>query len=178
MVMTLSRFDLLACGRWCLAAAMALTLAACGGGGGGSATQVVTISPATPAFQGNWQLTISVDGTPRAPIDLTAADVPTQTVATEFTAAGVAQLVALTFPNKTVTRSGSAITVTDPDTSYVLVVNSISVTGYQGCGSCGVGTAVSVTLEVNFSESGRFDGVSVPARTFDAAVTFRYQRTA
>jgi hypothetical protein len=175
--MTLSRFGFLSCLRWCLAA-LALTLAACGGGGSGSATQVSTIDTATPAFQGNWQLTISFDGTPRAPIDLAASDVPTQTVATEFTAATVAQLVARTFPNKTVTQSGSTVTVTDPDTSYVLVVNSVSVSGYQGCGSCGVGSAVSVTLAVNFSESGRFDGVTVPARTFDAAVTFRYQRTA
>lgn len=175
--MTLSRFGFLSCLRWCLAA-LALNLAACGGGGGGSDTQVSTISPATPALQGSWQLTISVDGTPRAPTDLTAADVPTQTAANEFTAAGVAQLFALTFPNKTVTRSGSTVTVTDPDTSYVLVVNSVSVSGYQGCGSCGVGSAVSVTLAVNFSEGGRFDGITVPARTFDATVTFRYQRTA
>jgi hypothetical protein len=175
--MTFSRFDVLTCVRCCLAA-VALALTACGGGGSGSDVQVGTLSPATPALQGNWQLTISFDGTPRAPIDLAAADVPTQTAASEFTAATVAQLVALTFPNKTVTRSGSAVTVTDPDTSYVLVINSVSVSGYQGCGSCGVGTAVSVTLAVNFSESGRFDGVTVPARTFDSTVTFRYQRTA
>jgi hypothetical protein len=174
--MVSSRFGFWICGRWCLTA-LALALAACGGGGGGSDAQVHTISPATPAFQGNWQLTISIDGAPRAPIDLAAADVPSQNSATEITAAGFAELMARTFPNKTVTRSGSAVTVTDPDTSYVLVVNSVSVTGYQGCGSCGVGSAVSVTLAVNFSESGRFDGVTVPARTFDAAVTLRYQRT-
>jgi hypothetical protein len=178
MVMTLSRFDISSCVRWCLAAALALVLSACGGGGGGSDGQVRTISPATPALQGSWQLTISFDGTPRAPVDLAAGDVPTQTAASEFTAAAVAELVARTFPNKTVTRTDSTITVTDPDTSYVLVINSVSVSGYEGCGSCGVGSAVSVTLGVGFSESGRFDGITVPARSFNATVTLRYQRTA
>ena len=60
----------------------------------------------------------------------------------------------------------------------MLVVNSFTASDYLGCGTCVVGTSVSYTLTVNFSESGVFEGVTVNPGTDTLVLKFVYTRTA
>ncbi|HEX7888708.1 MAG TPA: hypothetical protein VF522_05045 [Ramlibacter sp.] len=164
---------------WFAAAAAALVLASCGGGGGGGAGDDIRfLQPSTPAFQGTWQLTVSVDTGPESPpVAVDASAVPTSLQVARFTTSAIAQLVARTnFQGKVVSQSGTTITVTDPDTNYVLVIDSIAASNYQDCGTCQVGTVVSFNVVVNFTESGTFDGATVPANTDVMTLRFRYTR--
>lgn len=158
------------------AAATALLLAACGGGGGDDG-DIRTIEPATPAFQGTWQVEANIDGTTTAAVGAAAAAVPTQQAAASLSATSLAQLIAATrFQGYTVTVNGSTLSVSDPDTNYALTINSFTVSDYQGCGACGVGTSVRYTVAMNFTESGTLDGFAIPVTTEDAVVRFTYTR--
>lgn len=159
-------------------AVLALLLASCGGGGDGGSGQTRTIDVGNPAIQGNWQLTVSADNGPdSAPVPVDPSAVPSSTQVAQLTPSAVAQLVARTsFQGYTVAQNGTTITVTDPDTNYVLVINSITTSDYQGCGTCLAGTSVSFTVAVNFTESGTLDGVTIPPTTDNVTLRFRYTR--
>lgn len=159
-------------------AVLALLLASCGGGGGGGSGQTLTIDTANPPLQGNWQLTVSANNGPEsAPVAVDASAVPTSSQVAQLTATAVAQLVARTsFQGYTVSQNGTTITVTDPDTNYVLVINSITTSDYQGCGTCLAGTTVSFTVVANFTESGTLDGTVIPPNTDNVTLRFRYRR--
>ena len=163
---------------WFAATAAALMLASCGGGGGGGDGDIRFVQPGTPTIQGNWQLTVSIDNGPESPpVAVPATAVPSSLQVARFTASAIAELFARTsFQGKTVSQSGTTITVTDPDTNYVLVINSITTSNFQGCGTCLVGTVVSFTVVVDFTESGTLDGVTVPTNTGTMTLRFRYTR--
>lgn len=171
-----SRF-LLQLRTWFAASVTALLLAGCGGGEEGGGT--LFGPPGNAVLRGTWQLSAEVDGVASAPVDVDASVVPTANMVAEFDTATVAEQVGIvTFQGYTVTVSGSSIRVTDFDTDYVLVINSFSVSDYQGCGSCGVGSTVSFTLTVNTSEGGRLDGQTVPTAAGTMVVRLRYTRVA
>lgn len=167
---------------WLGAACLALLVAACGGGGGspgtpggGSGNGTGTVAPALPALLGIWQLTITNAGVTTAPVAVEAAAVPTS--ANAFDNTGIARLLARSrFQNYTTGINGSTLRVTDADTDYTMVINSFTVSQFQGCGTCEVGTAITFTLNVNFNESGTFDGVLLPSRTTSIELQVRYVR--
>lgn len=172
-----SRF-LLQLRTWLAVSLSALLLAGCGGGGEEGGSRLFG-PPGNATLQGTWQLSVEVDGVLAAPVSVEASVVPTAEMVAQFDTAAAAQQVAIaSFQGKVVTVSGSTLRVTDPDTNYVLVIDSFTVSDYQGCGSCGVGSSVSFTLTLAISESGVFDGLAVPAATGTMVVRFRYTRIA
>jgi hypothetical protein len=165
---------------WFAATAAALMLASCGGGGGGGGDgDIRFVQPATPTIQGNWQLTVTVDnGAESAPVPADAAAVPTAQEVAQLTTSAVAELFGRTnFQGFTVVQNGATIRVTRPvDTDYTLTVNSIAVSNFQDCGSCGVGTSVSFTVLMNFTESGTFTGQTIQPNTRAVTLRFRFTR--
>jgi hypothetical protein len=163
---------------------VALVLAGCGGGGGnpgvtgGSSDGGGSVAPSLPPLQGTWQLTVVLpNGTSTAAVSVTASEVPTST--SRLDAPAVARLIARTrFQAYTTTLNGSTIRVTDTDTDYVMTITSVSTSGFDGCGTCAVGTDISFTVGVEFTESGTFDGVSIPSRATSTELRVRYLRTA
>lgn len=163
---------------WLAAAFLVLLLAGCSGGGGNPGTpgggSGGSVSPTTPLL-GTWQVTLTSSGIATAPVTVEAAAVPTSDDALD--ANEVAQLLARTrFQSYTTGINGSTLRVTDADTDYTMVINSFSVSQFEGCDNCGVGSAISFLLTVNFSESGTFDGVLVPPRTATIELQVRYRR--
>lgn len=153
-----------------IAFALAL-LTSCGGGGGGD-------SAPPQAITGDWQLALTVDGQTSPGVAVAASAVPTEQQVSQITTANVAQVFASNvFSGYTVTVNGTLITVTGTNTSYQLTVNSIAASNYQGCGTCGVGTKVSYDVNMNYTETGLFDGQMVPTSTGSIKVTFTYTRT-
>ena len=157
-----------------VALATGLALVACGGGGGGD-------GEAAPApaqtFQGNWQLAVRVQGSTGAGVAVPASTVPTQEAVAKITTASVAQMFSSNaFQGYTVTLNGTTATITGSGTNYRLVINSIAATNYQGCGACGVGGRVSYDVNMNYTESGTFNGQVVPLNTSSITVTFIYTR--
>jgi hypothetical protein len=167
--------------RWLFAFALLLALAACGGGGGGGGSgEIRTISPGGAALQGTWLRTITFQGgtvgATSTQLTVTAADVPTESEAGAFTTSTAAALQAGRFPNKTVTPNGSTLSVTDPDTGFTVQVHGLSITNYVGCGSCAVGTAVTLTITADLTEGGLFDGTTFTTVRHNVVLTLRYER--
>lgn len=168
---------------WIGAASVVLFLAACGGGGGsagvtggsGGSGTGGSVAPGVPTLQGTWQLTITpLNGVTTAAVTVGATEVSTTG---QLDAPAVARLLAQTrFQAYTTTVTGSSIRVVDPDTDYLMVVDSVTSSGFEGCGTCGVGTEITFTLSVNFTESGVFEGLTIPSRTTSTEVEVRYVR--
>lgn len=164
---------------WMAAAAAALLLAGCGGGSADGPGQQQILAPANPGIQGAWQLAVTANDVGIAPVAVAAGNVPSAEDVNALDANAVAQIVGSTlFQGYSVSVSGNTVRVTDPDTNYVLVVNSFTTSNYQGCGACGVGSIVSYTLSVGFGESGVIDARNVPATTGTLVLRLRYTRTA
>jgi hypothetical protein len=161
-----------AAGRSLFMAFAVACLASCGGGGGGDE------SPPVQTFTGNWSLSLTVDGQGTPGVAVPASAVPTEQQASQVTTANIAQMFANhVFSGYTVTVNGTRATVTGTNTSYQLTVNSISATNYQGCGACATGSKVSYDVNMNYTETGMFDGQLVPTATGDIKVNFAYTRT-
>lgn len=166
--------------RWGVVAAFAaLFLAACGGGGDDGLSTGGGLSPGRPALQGDWVLRATVDGVTSAALPVSAASVPTETEVEAFDAADVADLIGVTLyqGGYTVTITGSTVRVVDPDSDYFLTVDSVRVTGYEGCGACGVGTSVRFQLTITFRERGTLDGTTRNS-TGTETLLFEYERIA
>lgn len=151
-----------------------LLVAGCGGGSGDSGVREV--SPVV--IQGTWELTATSKGVTSHPVSVPGTAVPTQVLLSRLTANDIAKLLALLFQDYTTSVEGSTLTVTGSDTSYQLTVNSFTVSDYMGCGACGVGSTVTYTATVGFSESGTFKGQAIPPGKGTLVVDFRYLRTA
>ena len=168
--------------RWLFAFALLLALGACGGGGGGGGAsgEIRTISPGGAVLQGTWLRTITFQGgtvgATSTQLTVTAAAVPTESEAGAFTTSTAAQLQAGRFPNKTVDQNGSTLSVTDPDTGFTVQVHGLSVTNYVDCGSCAVGTAVTLTITADLTEGGLFDGTTFTTVRHNVVLTLRYER--
>lgn len=166
--------------RWLFAFALLLALAACGGGGGGGGSgEIRTISPGGSTLQGTWNRTVTYDGTQSATNSVGAASVPSVSDVAAFTTADVALLLVDRFPGKSVTRSGSTLSVTDAatNTNFTLVVNSFVAADYVDCGTCTVGTSITFTITANITENGTFENQPI-SRTRNTVITLRFTRTA
>lgn len=165
--------------RWLFAFALLLALGACGGGGGGGGGEIRTISPGDSVLQGTWQRRITYDGVQSGAQSLNGSEVPIESEVAAFTTATVAVLLIDRFPNKNVAVNGNRVTVTDPGTGQVLnvTVNIIWSSSYAGCGSCVVGTAVTIALTVNITETGTLDHQTFGGSR-DSTLIVRFTRTA
>lgn len=180
-------------------AALAATLAllGCGGGGsdgtadatgssGGSAdgSTQVAVSPTVNApggLSGNWQLTTVVEGQNIIGVVVPGSAVPTSQILTQSTPADATTYLAPTNVTAggnsyTVSTNGNSSTITGPGTNFTLTINSFSFSNYQGCGTCGVNSTVSVTMNANYTASGTLDGQAFPATTLSFAGTLTWRR--
>jgi hypothetical protein len=165
--------------RWGVVAAFAaLFLAACGGGDDGGPVGP-GLSPGRPALQGDWVLRVTVDGVTSAALPVAAASVPTETEVKAFDAADVADLIGVTLyqGGYTVTVTDGTVRVVDPDSDYFLTVESVRATGFEGCGTCGVGTSVRFQVTITFRERGTLDGTTRNS-TGTEILLFEYERIA
>lgn len=137
-----------------------------------------TPPPANPALAGTWELRMDEGGSSFTVGQFPAAAVPPAEIVTAFSADTFMQQIWAYDVAKGFTLSGGGSTwkLTGAGTDYTIVVNSFSVSGYQSCGACGVGTQVSFTVNSSFTESGLWEGVQHPSTTFNEAFTFRYVR--
>lgn len=159
------------------AACAALLLAACGGGSDGPPGP--GLSPGRPSLQGDWVLRVTVDSVTTAAIDVPPNAVPDEGDAQALDAGDVAELIGATLyqGGYTVTVNGSTVRVVDPDSDYFLTVDTVRVDDFEDCGACGVGTAVTFTVTITFSERGTLDGRAIPANTGTEVLLFAYERT-
>jgi hypothetical protein len=157
---------------------LALALAGCGGGGGGDPGGDGNISPTQPPLSGNWTLVLTVDGQASPATAVPGSSVPTAEMVAQISTASLAQQLASsgTFEGFTVTVNAGTIRVTGPGTDYTLTITSLSASGYQGCGGCGVGSLVSFNVNAAYSESGTIDGQTVPPTSGTVAINFRFSR--
>ena len=172
------------CSHWRAAVAAALScvvLIGCGGGGGGSSEVEPSPSvaaPVAPVFAGNWRLFVTVEGVQTDTGVITPGDkVPTAETVSQLTVANFSgALVEVPVAGYVVTVDGNRITVTGPNTNFTVTVNSFSVSNYQSCGACGVGSEVSLQLNVNMTEGGVFDGNVEPTTTTSGSGVLKWVR--
>ena len=134
------------------------------------------------ALSGNWEMKLLVEGQEIVIGTFPGSSVPPSSalVGVSYTAAlgQASETFTYTVDGKTytVTVSGNSSTITGPQTNYSTVVNSITVTNYVGCGSCGVGSTVSFTYAVNATGSGTLDGFVIEPTTVNTQSTIVYRR--
>lgn len=144
----------------------------------------VAIAPTFSApggLAGNWQQTTLVEGQSIVGGVVPASAVPTAQILTQSTAATAATYLAPTNVTAngstyTVTANGNTTTITGPNTNFTLTINSYSFSNYQGCGSCGVNSTVSVTMNANYTAGGTLDGQSIPTTTASFSATLTWKR--
>lgn len=147
------------------AAGLLLALVAgCGGGGGDS------------QLAGSWRLSTALGGVTMPDTIVTGADVLSESEAAAFTVEQAAQVEAGRFPGKTVSVSGDTVRATDPDTDFTVVVESVGLRSYEGCGTCAVGTTVTFDTTVVQRESGLLDGVPPPFAVYKSVLRMQYER--
>lgn len=162
---------------WFAAACAALLLAACGGGGD-DGPPGPGLSPGRPALQGDWVLRVTVDSVTTAAIDVPPASVPDAGDADALEPDDLAALIGATLyqGGYTVTVNGATVRVVDPDSDYVLTVDSVRVDDFEGCGSCVAGTSVTFRVTITFGEQGTLDGVFIAPDTDTEELFFSYER--
>ncbi len=144
----------------------------------------VAIAPTFTApggLAGNWQQTTVIEGQNIAGAVVPGSAVPTAQILTQSTAATAATYLAPTTVTAngstyTVTSNGNTTTITGPGTNFTLTINSYSFSNFQDCGSCGVNSTVSVTMNANYTAGGTFDGQSIPTTTASYSATLTWKR--
>lgn len=147
----------------------AAAVAGCGGGDDGAAPPVSSSGP-------RWSLAMTLDGDASAPVRVAGILAPTADSVGQLTAADLAQDLARIFDGYDVTLNGGTVRVTGVDTDYTLIINSIAPAGYQGCGTCGAGTAVSYAVNATYVKSGTLAGQVIPAQSGTVVVGYRFTR--
>jgi hypothetical protein len=150
---------------------------------GADGATTVAVSPSfqppggTPGLTGTWELRIEEAGESFVAGQFPASAVPTQETIGQFSNAFFQGITS--FDNadgKTVTVSGNTATITGPNTNYTVHLDQMTVTNFQGCGACGVGSQVAITVNTVFTESGLWEGQQSPAQTFNETFNLRYVR--
>ena len=141
----------------------------------------VSVSPNfTPPLSGTWRMFITAEGqTIDTQTDFVGKDVPTAQTLSSFNANqfGFGTFLApVAGVNYTVTVNGNTTTITGPNTNYTVVINSFQVSNFQGCGACGVGSAVSFTIVINSTQGGLLDGFNQPTTTSNDSGTLSWKR--
>lgn len=133
-------------------------------------------------LSGNWELKVVASGQ-----EIVVGTVPGAAVPPSSALAGVDLTVALgqtsgstTFVQDgktyTITVSGNTSVLTGPQTNVTTVINSVSVTNYVGCGTCGVGSTVSFVYAANVTMSGTLDGMVVEPMTIQTQSQMVFRR--
>ncbi|HEY0822427.1 MAG TPA: hypothetical protein VGD76_01460, partial [Ramlibacter sp.] len=68
---------------------------------------------------------------------------------------------------------------TDPDppvSNFTVQVNALVVTDYAGCGTCAVGSIVTLKITADLTESGLLDGAPPLPTPRSSVLLVRYQR--
>lgn len=149
----------------------------------------VTVSPSlAPALAGNWRLSVISDGiTIDTGVVAAGKDVPTaqnvsQMVPANFSTALTAAVAGTQagqttpFGAFTISVNGTTITVTGPGTNYSINIINFSVSNYQSCGACGVGSQVSFVLNATITDGGVLNGFQVPTTTESGSATVQWVR--
>ena len=165
---------------WLVMAVVCVVLAACEGGGGnpgtpGGSAGSGSVQPSNPPLEGNWEVTLTTGATTTQAVTVPAANVPTSEA--EVDTARILRLLAATrFAGYVTDIVNNTLHVVDADTDYTMVINSVSVVNFSGCGNCTVGSVVNFDVTINFTESGTFDGAPIPTRTTSMTMQVRYRR--
>jgi hypothetical protein len=164
------------------AACLVLLLVGCEGGGGNPGAQGGSggggsVQPSNPPLEGSWEVTLTSGATTTQAVTVPAANVPTSEAEVD-TARIVRLLAAGRFAGYVTDISNNTLHVVDADTDYTMVINSVAVVNFSGCGNCTVGSVVSFDVTINFTESGTFDGAPIPTRTTSMTMQVRYRRIA
>ena len=144
---------------------------------GGSTT--IDTSGGSGTLAGKWSMTVTEDGT-----DYTAPDqVDGAAVPSSATIAGVNYNSVLAAANGTytgegftVTTNGNTVTVVGPDINMTYTINNFTVSNYSGCGSCGVGSAVSFAYSYSITFSGTVSGQPISTTNLSGTASIRYVR--
>lgn len=86
-----------------------------------------------------------------------------------------ASLSRLSYPASTL--AGNVITVASAESQFTVTVHALAFKDYRGCGTCGIGSEVTFTLEAKLEQRGMSGGrdITIPA-PFDATARFRFVR--
>lgn len=76
----------------------------------------------------------------------------------------------------TIVTNGNVITITGPGTNLTVTINAFSSGNYSGCGSCGVGSTVSYSINYSFTYNGTDAGETFNNLVLSGAITLSYQR--
>jgi hypothetical protein len=136
----------------------------------------VAVSPTFTPFAGTWSLTGSAEGTSFAGGTFPGSAIPTALLLSQATSNVVAQQYATSYDGYQVTVSGNTVHIVGQGTDATISIDSFSYSNYQGCGSCGVDSTVSFTLDMTITMSGSFGGSSFPPETFSETILFTYKR--
>jgi hypothetical protein len=145
----------------------------------------VAISPTfngggSTGYTGNWSasMTVTAEGQSQT-IDggvVPGSAVPTEAQLSALGAEALRQQFVEQYEGYTISGSGNTITISGQGTELTIVINSYSISGYQGCGACGVGSTVTYNAQMVITVSGTSGGYPFPATQSSSNTTFRYTR--
>jgi len=76
----------------------------------------------------------------------------------------------------TIVTNGNVITITGPGTNLTVTINAFSAGNYSGCGSCGVGSTVSYSINYSFTYNGTDAWETFNNMVLSGSITLSYQR--
>lgn len=130
------------------------------------------------ALSGQWTMVVIVEGTEVNVGTFAGSAVPSSSaiVDTDFEAAIGQAASSYSSDGYTVTGNGNTVTVVGPGTNLTITINTFSLANYTGCGSCGVGSTVSYSMNYSYTYNGFDSTTTFNNLTLSGTSTVRYTR--
>lgn len=141
-------------------------------------TTTIDTSGGGSTLTGQWEMFVTVEGQEFSAGTVDGSLVPaTQVLAgTDYNVVLSSAGGTYTSEGYTVTVNGNTVTTVGPNVNLTTVINNFVVTNFTGCGSCGVGSAVSFAYTYDYTLSGTAEGQSFNNLNVAGSAQVRYVR--
>lgn len=144
----------------------------------GGDTTLDTSDDGSSSLTGQWNGTTVIEGQTISLGTVEGSTIPDSLPNISITSDSAYQQVISEYVGSGYTTSinGNVITVTGPNTNLTVTINTFNASGYSGCGSCGVGSTVSYTINYSFTYNGTDAGETFNNETLSGSINLSYQR--
>jgi len=141
-------------------------------------TTTVDTSGGGSTLTGQWNISTVIEGQSYSGGTVDGSAVPTSLPNITITSDQAYQQIISEYAGASFTTSisGNVITITGPSTNLTVTINAFSASNYAGCGSCGVGSTVSYSINYSFTYNGLDGGATVNNEVLTGSITLRFQR--
>lgn len=144
----------------------------------GGTTTIDTSGGGGSTLAGQWEMFVTVEGQEFSAGLVDGSGVPATEIlaGTDYNTVLASAGGSYTSDGYTTTVNGNSVTTVGPNVNLTTTINSFNVNNYSGCGSCGVGSAVSFAYSYDYTLSGSVEGQTFTNMPFVGSAQVRYVR--